>query len=256
MRTSHPRVIACAALLGALGTGCATTQKILKAEPAPDSGFLSDADRMKENRERAPFNRMWRDPDLDVSKYDSIYVAPVNTDYVLENSEWAKMSVRQFTIQDDLKRIAAEFRQTVVDKFTGSKKNRFAIVDTPGEHTLILELAITELVPGKAFLGMVGVASWAAPPLIGVPVGAAASFADDGWMAIEGRVRDSATQNVEAMFADREKGKTRVIDLEAATWYGHAHESMNDWAEQFVLLANTPKDFQVEDSAAFTLLPW
>jgi hypothetical protein len=31
---------------------------------------------------------------------------------------------------------------------------------------------------------------------------------------------------------------------------------MNDWAEQLVMLANTPKDFQVEDSAAFTLLPW
>ena len=47
---------------------------------------------------------------------------------------------------------------------------------------MILELAITELVPGKAFLGAVGLAAWAAPPVIGVPVGAAASFADAaGW---------------------------------------------------------------------------
>ncbi len=47
-----------------------------------------------------------------------------------------------------------------------------------------------------------------------------------------------------------------LVDVEAATWYGHVRESMNDWADQFVLLANTPKDVAVEDSSAFTLLPW
>ena len=83
-----------------------------------------------------------------------------------------------------------------------------------------------------------------------------ATFADDGWMAIEGRVRDAKTGKVMAMFADREAAKTRVVDVEAITWYGQARESMNDWADQFVLLANTPKDVTVEDSSAFTLLPW
>ena len=75
-------------------------------------------------------------------------------------------------------------------------------------------------------------------------------------MAIEGRVRDAKTGKVMAMFADREAAKTRVVDVEAITWYGQARESMNDWADQFVLLANTPKDVTVEDSSAFTLLPW
>jgi hypothetical protein len=88
-----------------------------------------------------------------------------------------------------------------------------------------------------------------------VAAGLVASFADDGWMAIEGRVRDVKTGPVMAMFADREAAKTRIIDVEAATWYGHARESMNDWAEQFVVMANTPKDVSVEDSSAFTLMP-
>ena len=255
MKTPHSLAIAFTAVLLA-GLGCAKTQKMMKADPAPDSGFLSDADRMAEHRERAPFNRMWADPDFQASDYGSVFIAPVNTDHALKMSTWAKMTARQMVIQDDLKRIAADFRQTVVDKFDESEENRFAIVDTPGEKTMILELAITELVPGKAVLGMLGVASWAAPPLVGVPVGAVASFADDGWMAIEGRVRDTRSDEVLAMFADREKGKTRILDLEAATWYGHARESMNDWSEQLVALANTPKDIQVEDSSAFTLLPW
>src|SRR5262249_43377704 len=144
----------------------------------------------------------------------------------------------------------------VVDKFKESKENRFAVVDAPRGDTMILELAVTQLVPNKAFLGAIGLAAWAAPLPVGVPVGILATFADDGWMAIEGRVRDAKSGKVIAMFADREAAKTRVVDVEAVTWYGQARESMNDWADQFVLLANTPRDVTVEDSSAFTLMPW
>jgi hypothetical protein len=95
-----------------------------------------------------------------------------------------------------------------------------------------------------------------APLPIGIPAGVAASFAQSGWMAIEGRVRDTKTGDVMAMFADREQSKTRILDLEALTWYGHAEESMRDWAHQLVLLANTPQDVPVEDSSWFRLRPW
>ncbi len=247
-----------ALFLVALVAGCASDKpaKIMKAKPAPDSGFLAEPEKMAEHRERAPFNRMWADPAFFASNYRSILVAPVNTEHVLAASTWAKTNVREFRIEQDLARIASDFRQTVIAKFRASDENRFAIVDTAAADTMILELAITELVPGKAFLGAIGLAAWAAPLAVGIPVGVAASFADDGWMAIEGRVRDAKTGTVMARFADREGPKTRILDLEAATWYGHARESMKDWADQLVLLANTPKDVQVEDSSWFTLRPW
>jgi hypothetical protein len=180
----------------------------------------------------------------------------VNTAHVLSSSTWAKTNIREFKVEDDLVDIASEFRERVIYAFDKSKINRFSIVDDASDDTMILELAITELVPGKAFLGTVGLAAWAAPPAIGVPVGAAASFAQSGWMAIEGRVRDARTGNVMAMFADREQSKTRVLDLEALTWYGHARESMRDWSHQLVVLANTPQDVLVEDSSWFRLRPW
>jgi hypothetical protein len=246
-------------LVAGLLSGCATTNKVLKASPAPDSGFLENADQMKENRERAPFNRAWVDPAFSAIHYQSILVAPVNTEHVLEQSTWAKTNVRNLMVDDvkqDLDMIGGEFRDTVIEKFRDSKENRFAVVDKPDDQTMILELAITQLVPGKAFLGTIGLAAWAAPPVVGVPVGLAAAFAQSGWMAVEGRVRDAQTGKVMAMFADREQSKTRVIDVEALTWYGNARESMNDWADQLVLLANTPKDVKVEDSNAFTLMPW
>ena len=183
-------------------------------------------------------------------------MAPVNTEYVEAQSTWAKTNVRQFNIHEDLQMVAGELHDIVQKKFRESKENRFAIVDEKRDDTMILELAVTQLVPNKAFLGAIGLAAWAAPLPIGVPVGMLATFADDGWMAIEGRVRDAKTGAVMAMFADRESAKTRVVDIEAMTWYGQARESMNDWADQLVLLANTPKDVKVEDSSAFTLMPW
>lgn len=246
-------------LLAGLVAGCATTNKVLKASPAPDSGFLENADQMSEHRERAPFHRVWVDPSYSADHYQSIVVERVNTDHALAQSTWAKANVRNLMpkdVKDDLTMIAGEFREAVIRKFHDSQPNRFAIVDAPQGDSVIFELAITQLVPGKAFLGTVGLAAWAAPAPVGVPVGMAAAFAQSGWTAIEGRVRDAKTGKVMAMFADREQSKTRVVDVQALTWYGHARESMDDWADQFVLLANTPKDVKVEDSSAFTLMPW
>jgi len=199
---------------------------------------------------------MWADPNFSAANYGTLVVAPVNTEHVLEENRWARANARQFRIEKDIESIAKDFRAKVIEKFKESDENRFKVVDEPGDDSVILELAITELVPGKAFIGLVGLASWGAPLPIGIPAGAVASFADDGWMAIEGRVRDAKSGQVVAMFADREKGKTRILDVEAATWYGHARESMNDWSEQLVKLANTPKDVQVDDSKAFELMPW
>ena len=242
--------------LTTLAAGCATTEEIMKAEPASDSGFLADPERMEERRERAPFNRAWVDPAFSASDYESILVAPVDTEHVIASSTWAKTNIRQFRVEEDLADIATEFREKVIHAFSESETNRFEVVGNANDETMLLELAITELVPGKAFLGAVGLAAWAAPLPVGIPAGAVASFAQVGWMAIEGRVRDAKSGKVMVIFADREQSKTRVMDLRALTWYGHAHESMKDWAHQLVLLANTPSDVAVEDSSWFRLRPW
>ena len=241
-------------------TGCSLANTVLKAGPAPDSGFLTEPERMAEHRERAPFHRLWVEDGFRVGDYHSLVVAPVNTDHALARSTWAKVNFREFQVEDDLKGIAGEFRSIVIDAFHKSPKNQFAIVDppddAPDDQTLVLELAITELVPSKAFLATIGLAAWAAPLEVGVPVGTAAAFAESGWTAIEGRVRIGSGGPVVVMFADREQAKMRVVDLQSITWYGHARESMHDWAAQLVLLANTPHEFKVEDSSGFALLPW
>ena len=88
---------------------------------------------------------------------------------------------------------------------------------------MILEIALVEVVPNKAELGALGLA---------------------------------ATGEVVAMFADREAGKFGPINLRRATWYGHAHKIIEEWAEQFVEIVNAPPGEKVKDTATFTLLPW
>jgi hypothetical protein len=242
-----------------LAVGCALADSMLKAGPAPNSAFLNEnePDRLAEHRERFPFNRAWVEEGFRIDDYDSVVVAPVNTDYARDRSTWARMNVREFSVDDDLAEIGEEFQKDVIDAFHDAPENRLAVVDAPGNaKTLVLELAITELVPSKAFLATIGLASWAAPLVIGIPVGTAAAFAQTGWMAFEGRVRAAKDGRVVIMFADREQAKTRVIDAKALTWYSHARESMGDWAHQLVELANTPRGFEVEDSSSFELLPW
>jgi len=247
-------------LLSALLTLAAGCSK-MKAKPAADSGFLADSEKMAENRERAPFNRLWVDEKFDLLNYDSLFVAPVNTNFLIEQNTWAKANPRNIKIEDDTKKIAVKMREKVIDAFQSSDENRFKLVDgipetTAAAKTMIFELALTELVPSKAILGAIGVASWAVTPAVGIPIGAVASMADDGWIAIEGRIRDGETGEIVAMFADREKAKTRILDLTSVTWYAHTSEIMGDWSQQFVTLANTPKDFKVEDSNPFRLRPW
>ena len=80
-----------------------------------------------------------------------------------------------------------------------------------------------------------------------------ASRTEHGYVAIEGLVRDGGSGEVMAMFADREKAKTRVIDLQSIRWYGHAHEIIDDWAEQLVAVAHQPASPGIKDPAPFTL---
>jgi hypothetical protein len=77
-----------------------------------------------------------------------------------------------------------------------------------------------------------------------------------GAVAIEGRLVDSQTREVIAMFADREETKTAPINLAATTWYRGIEVIVQDWADQTVEIINTPRSHTVEDTSFFTLMPW
>ena len=121
---------------------------------------------------------------------------------------------------------------------------------------MILELALVEIVPNKSVMALGALASFAGGPAVSSPVNFVASRAEHGFLAIEGRLRDGKTGQVVATFSDREAAKTRVLDLRSLTWYGHANETFDEWAEQLVTVANRPRDPGISDPSPFTLKPW
>src|SRR5262245_12529935 len=118
-----------------------------RATPAPNSGFLHDPKLMVADKS-APFNRMYLNPRFKDKRFTEIYVAPVNTDYVMAESSWEKATIANVSREDVRKnvRLLAEYmRHSFIRALENDPKKRFKVVSEPSPATLIVELAIVQL---------------------------------------------------------------------------------------------------------------
>ena len=230
----------------------------MDADLAPDAGFLPEPHRLVEiDRNQHPFQRVWVDPAHDRERYSKILIPPVDIDHTIDTSRWSRMSTASFFgLEDDVDRLALRLGYKIEEAFRNDPQHRFVVVDDPDAETLILEIALVEVVPNKSVMALGALAAMAAPPAVSVPIGTLASRAEHGYVAIEGRVRDGESGEIVAMFADRETGKTRVVDLQSLHWYGHAFEIFDEWAEQLVAVANQPLEPGIPDPRPYSLRPW
>ena len=224
----------------------------MKAGPAPDSGFLPESDRMAEQRDRFPFHRVWVSPTYNRETYTEVLIKPVDTDYLMEMNWWGKISIKAGKMRQDAAKLAVYAGDSLQEAVRSDPKNRYDLVSVAGRKTLVIEMAIVELVPTKAELNALGTAAGVVVP----GAGTAASLAGQGSIAIEMRFRDGGTREIVAMFADREKAKSAPVNLRGFTWYKFAEEILDDWSEQLIELANTAPEETVSDTSPFRLKPW
>jgi hypothetical protein len=236
-------------------SGCIWAHNVMAPAPAANAGFGPDESYMKYEK-KIPMDRVWWDTKGDFSKYKKIYIAPVNTDHVLKMDFWQKLSLGEKELGGDLAKNAKYFQTAVHDSFKNDPKHHFTVVETPDDQTLIVELAITEMTPNKPWLNAIAVGSLAAGPIVGFVAGTAATLNEHGSVAFEGRTRDGKTKAINAMAADHENGKIRVIDFQSFTWYGQAPGIFRDWAELFVKIADAPAGSTIEPDSFFELKPW
>lgn len=168
--------------------------------------------------------------------------------------DWlSKMSAASWfsDVQKDIKALADYFQSTVAKEFRADPNHRFTVIDIPAQHkapALQLEMALIEVNPSTPVLHAAG---WLAPG-----GGTAANVIDQRTAAFEARLRDMQTNQIVATFADRKSQDIAPIDLTNLTWYGPAKGIMDNWAKEFVAVANRKPGEKVMAKTAFTLKPF
>jgi len=235
-----------------------------RANAAPDSGFLHDATLMTPNK-NVPFNRMYLNPKFKEAHFTKVYVAPVNTDYVMAQNVWEKATLANINKQDvqkNVDRLADYMRSAFIKAFQNDPGRHFSVVDKPGPDTLILEMAIVQLVPSKVELQALSLVPVGFVGLIGTGVmegGSVLTHSEDhgkGVIAMEARTRDGSSGQVVCMFADREHPPASVLDLKALFWWEPAKPICDAWARQFVHYQSSPPGTKINEMSNFELLVW
>jgi hypothetical protein len=230
-----------------------------KAAEAPNSGFNPNPELMSKD-DTVPFQRSYWNKKYDPNAYHEIFIAPVNTDFVMAQGFWEKTNIAYIDKEKLKKEIAllADYtQQSFTRSFRDDPNHRFTVVDAAGPNTLILELALVQVVPSRAVLNAIGCVSFI-PAAVGMAAGAATKSQDvgKGVVAIEGHARDGRTGEIIGMFADCEHPKSAILDLKALNWWAPAKAIIDDWSRQLVAVANRPPGTVVKDSPAFELLVW
>jgi hypothetical protein len=224
-----------------------------KATEAPSTGYTTME--LMDKDPSLPFHKVWRKPGVDFSKYRKIYVADVDTRYMLAHTTWDE-GERQGEIENDVRELAVYTKAQIEKEFREDPNHRFQVLKAPSrdKDAVIFEVAITEIVPSKVLLNALG---YVAPFGIGMAVAAVRYISkDESSAAFEARVRDGSTNVVIAMVADREAEQLAIVSVRGMTWYSHAKAMIDQWAHQFVQVANRKPGEKVEDTDAFTLKPW
>ncbi|MGH7176699.1 MAG: DUF3313 family protein [Tepidisphaeraceae bacterium] len=223
-----------------------------KAQPAKPAGFVDDSTMTKDPS--LPFHKVWFKPGFEFASYKQIYVAPVNTSYMLKMTDWQK-GERKDEIEKDTAKLGLFSQEAIKKAFRDDPAHRFTVVESPTADgkTLIFEFALVEVVPSKVVLNALGFAPYFVG--LGLSVFRAAGH-DVSSAAFEARIRDAGTNLVVAMLADREQEQTAAVSVRGLTWYSHAETIVRQWSSQFVRLANRKPGEQIRDTDPFTLQPW
>ncbi len=218
--------------------------------PAPNAGFIKHPERLSKPSTLA-FHKAWTKPDVNFRNYDKIIIAPINTQYLLK-SEWvlkARNDNKKIKmISNDINDLATYTHRSIIESFKKDPKKRFQVVNYARRtNTLILEMALIEATPSNTTLGALEVIPYPALKVAG-------KITNDSSIAFEARLRDAGTKEVIATYADRETRDVRIIDTRQLTTFGAVKSVADDWARQFVEIANKAEHEVVKDS--FPLKVW
>lgn len=222
-----------AAILLFLLPACESAYKELSAEPLQPTSFLPEHQLLVRQAPSFPFQYVWYKKDLDWDRFRKIKFDKVDMSHMLSSSWWQNVNESKISgMKKDAEQIGQYMRNAFIREIIANPKRSFAITDKVDSETVVIQLAIVQLVPTKAFLNA---ATTAADFFI--PGAGLLSMANTGCVAMECRILDGRDGHVIAMVADKEDDPAAMISLSNFTWYGHAKEIIDAWAKSFTELA-------------------
>lgn len=209
------------------------------------------------NRSRAKFlDQVWVAPAMRgkaVSEvYSQVYFAPVRVSHLSNQPWWESQNARtQEHLASDARNLANYTHNALRRAASNYPAKRLQVVGSPGPGTLMVESAIVELVPAKAFWNSAASAAGFVVPGAGL-----LGTLGKGAITLEGRLRDGATGHVIATFRDRSTDQTAVVNVDAYTWYRGSEKNIDDLAMKTAEVLNTPKGHVVRSSDPIKLIAY
>jgi hypothetical protein len=238
-------------LFGLVAFGASPACRAVKAKPNGSTAFLQTSPGLLRDRpNEGAFHEVWRNTDRRVIASalakPAIAVLPVNVALLKPTGNTvAKFEENRMGIARPVQALAA-YTQTEFARAV----SRFGPVQR-GNH-LVLELALTEFTPTSP----VGNAAKTAAGFVIGPASALASRWVKGTIAIEGRLRDPATNAIVWQFADRESDPIALVSVKKFQRKGFAELIIRQWAQQFATAVRTPAGTKLPDSSPLRINPF
>ena len=225
----------------------------LQERAAPVVGTFLDGVPVESTVNGIPFEHAWLAPSRAERVHHSVYIKPVRTD-MLSPDEWKRSRGLAVTSKEEFDKTAAVlaryFRIRLLGELNKVPNPRFEIVDQPRDDSVVVELALTELVLSEPVVRGLGLAA----PVPGVDV--ALSTISDPHVAFAARATDSTGKKLLATIADRRFPPVRVIDLNKLRATSSAREIVSQWSRELAETIQTDELTPVERSSWYSLWVW
>lgn len=185
-------------------------------------------------------------------EFSKVYFAPVATGNLKRQGWWTSQSaVSQRQLDTDARKLAAHFQRSLVSAARNDSGRRLTVVSQPGPDTMIIETAITELVPAKAYWNAAATTAGFVIPGAGL-LGAAGS----GSITVEGRVRDGDSGKLVANFRDTMKDKMALVNVDSYSWYGGSEANLEETAVNIARVINAKPGTMVSQPSQLKLITY
>jgi hypothetical protein len=229
--------------------------RLFKAGLVEPSHFFEMPYLAQDGGKHLPFQKVWTTPDRQVlaegMKKRKLYIAPVTLAYLRPVKKALAEQELAWGVRRQEAAVAQRLREEFLSAFRHSPRPLYRLATQPSADTLTLQLALIELQPTSPK----GNAAMSVLKFVVTPFAALGRYFTKGNIAIEGKVLLSGTGRAYFQFADNEQDKLTLINMRDFQPYGHAVNTMREWARQFEEMTRAPRGSRVRDSSVLTLRP-